>query len=289
MDAQIFKAAIEYELLAKTIYQSILAKEGLGNNIANHNVSIRGRSGAAHQIDIHWEFCIAGINHLVLVECKNYGTSLTLEKARSFFAVIHDIGNCRGIIITKTGFQSGVVEFCNHYGIGLKILRKPTEADWAGRTRIVRINSWMSTPLADEDHSLECHLYLQASSDAQHERLDKALIRTPEIGSPSPSMRFLNQNWEPISEEMRWWIPQQIDVTGKESGGPYKQSVKLHEHYISADLGEGLELVKCIGVVLDFYVERRSYDELVFNASEIVEAVLMDYSSRVWEHVQTKS
>ena len=83
MDAQIFKAAIEYELLAKTIYQSILAKEGLGNNIANHNVSIRGRSGAAHQIDIHWEYCIAGINHSVLVECKNYGTSLTLEKARA--------------------------------------------------------------------------------------------------------------------------------------------------------------------------------------------------------------
>jgi hypothetical protein len=286
MDAQVYKAAIEYELLAKIIYEEILARQGLERNSVQHNVTIRGRSGALHQIDIYWEFCIAGIRHLVLVECKNYGSNLTLEKARSFFAVLHDIGNCRGIIITKTGFQSGVVEFCKHYGIELKVLRKPTEDDWRGRAKSVRINCWISAPLVDESHLLECHLYLQANSDAQHERLNGASTRIREIGSPSPSMRFLNQAGEPITEEMRWWIPQMLDVTGKESGGPYQQAVKLVDHFISADLGEGPELIRCIGVTLSFHVERKLFDELVYNANEIVEAVLIDHESGAWEHVQ---
>ena len=289
MDAQIYNAAIEYELLARTIYEAILTKEGLQNNSVQHNASIWGRSGALHQIDIYWKFCIGGIDHIVHVECKNYGSNLTLEKARSFFAVLHDIGNCRGIIITKTGFQSGVVEFCRYYGIDLKIFRKPTDNDWNRRAKEFHINFWISVPLADKYHSPTCNLYIQAVSEAQSDRLNEALKRTPEIGSPSPSMRFLNQNWQPITDEMRWWIPQVIDVTGKESGGPYQQNIKLQDHYISADLGEGLELVKCIGVVLNFHVERKLYDELVYDASSVVEAVLIDQASGRWEHIHTTS
>jgi len=103
MDAAIYAEAIEYELLTRQIYESILQSEGSKSIDVKHNVSIAGRSGVEHQVDVYWEFKQAGLTHRVLIECKNYASNLTLEKARNFFAVVHDIGNCRGIMVTKTG------------------------------------------------------------------------------------------------------------------------------------------------------------------------------------------
>ncbi|NLD49970.1 MAG: restriction endonuclease, partial [Clostridiaceae bacterium] len=103
MDIDLYNEAIEYEQLTRAIYQAILMNEGSENIIVEHNVPIRGRSGVEHQIDVLWHFKQAGIEHDVLIECKNYSTNLTLEKVRNFFGVIHDIGNVHGVIVTKTG------------------------------------------------------------------------------------------------------------------------------------------------------------------------------------------
>ena len=42
---------------------------------------IQGISGCEHQIDVYWEFIIAGIRHRVAVECKNYSDSVSCQKA----------------------------------------------------------------------------------------------------------------------------------------------------------------------------------------------------------------
>ena len=80
MDAATYRKAIEYELLTRAIYESVLHQEGVRNVEVKHNVDLVGRSGVAHQIDVLWEFVQAGITHRVLIECKNYSSNLTLEK-----------------------------------------------------------------------------------------------------------------------------------------------------------------------------------------------------------------
>ncbi|GAI09384.1 unnamed protein product, partial [marine sediment metagenome] len=132
MDSKLYKDSVEYEKLTQAIYQSILLDEGLEKISVEYNGSLTGRSGVAHQIDVYWKFKQANIEHAVLIECKYYSTALTLEKVRNFHSVINDIGNCRGIMITKIGYQSGAKKYADFYGIDLKILRKPLQEDWEG-------------------------------------------------------------------------------------------------------------------------------------------------------------
>ncbi len=216
MDAQTYKEAIEYELLTQVVYKAILAKEGVNTIDVQHNTSLTGRSGVDHQIDVYWEFKQAGITHKVLIECKNYASNLTLEKARNFFAVLHDVGNCNGIMVTKTGYQSGVTAFCKYYGISLKLLRKPTENDWEGHIKSIHIKITPRVPVSDNEHPIICNLYLRPNSNEQELRLKSAVEVNPCIGQTTPSMRFLNSEGNPITEEMRWWIPRQLSVLEQE-------------------------------------------------------------------------
>ncbi|MCD6616815.1 hypothetical protein MC64_020935 [Aeromonas caviae] len=289
MDAEMYAEAIEYELLTQAIYRDILVREGVSTANVHHNVSIAGRSGVEHQVDVYWEFRQAGITHRVLIECKNYASNLTLEKARNFFAVVHDIGNCVGIMVTKTGYQSGAAAFCKYYGLALKLLRKPVEEDWEGRIKEIHINMIPRVPVSNETHPIVCSLYLRPASEEQELRLKNANGQSPELVHANPSMRFLGKDGQPITEELRWWIPRQLNVLEREDGGPYKQPVELTDHYISADLGNGIELVQVIGVVIDYYVETLQSHQVVLDATETVSAILKDFESGEWEHVHRAS
>jgi hypothetical protein len=125
----------EYEKLAQEIYQAISNAEGVKNINVQHNVKLPGKSGCNHQIDVYWEFEMMGIRHCVAIECKNYASEVSVGKVRDFFGVLHDVGNTKGIFVTKVGYQSGAEKFANHYGIVLKELRFPTARDWEGRVK----------------------------------------------------------------------------------------------------------------------------------------------------------
>lgn len=289
MDSEIYKQAIEYELLTKAVYEAILAQDGVSNISVKHNVSVTGRSGVDHQIDVSWEFIQAGIKHRVLIECKNYSTNLTLEKARNFFAVLHDVGNSVGLIVTKTGFQKGAADFCKFYGIGLKVLRQPTDNDWEGRIKKIVLKLIPRVPVSTEEQPITTEMYLRPVSVEQEQRLQEKLLKNDEVGAVGPSLRFLDSTGQPKTEEMRWWIPRNLDVLNFEDGGPYKKKIKLGDHFISADLGNGPELIEVIDLVINFYVETLPTTEVISDATETVATILKDFESGNWEYVQRSS
>ncbi|OQW66505.1 MAG: hypothetical protein BVN28_00670 [Nitrospira sp. ST-bin4] len=289
MDAETYKEAIEYELLTRVVYEAILKQDGVTNVNVQHNVPLKGRSGVEHQIDVFWEFKQAGIPHRVLIECKNYASNLTLEKARNFFAVLHDVGNSIGLMVTKTGFQRGTASFCKYYGIKLKLLRQPTDKDWKGRIKKTIVNITPRFPVSTEENPITAQMYLRPSSKEQEARLNTTAQLNPGLGAVAPSLRFLDANGEPKTEEMRWWIPHHLDVLNYVDGGPYKKCVELKEHFISADLGEGPELIEAIGIVIHFHVETLRSDEFALDAEETVGAILKDFESGEWEHVHPSS
>lgn len=120
-----------YEQLAREVYQGILEAEGFGTIEVRHNVKIPGRSGQAHQIDIYWEFALAGVTHRVAVECKNYARAVSVGRVRDFSAALDDVGNTQGIFVTKSGYQRGAEIFAEAKGIQLMTLREPTPEDLA--------------------------------------------------------------------------------------------------------------------------------------------------------------
>lgn len=131
---------LEYEFLVQDIFQT-LANENDSNTInVKHNVKMAGRSGQKHQIDVYYEFSFMGQIHKVVIECKNYSNPVSIGKLSNFHGVLSDIGDVKGIFVSKNGFQKGAIDFARFYNITLKELRYPKASDWTGRIREIIIN-----------------------------------------------------------------------------------------------------------------------------------------------------
>ena len=143
----------EYEKLTQEVYRALLISNDRINTIdVKHNVELVGRSGQKHQIDVFWEFEMAGVKYQTAIECKNYNGSVSVGKIRDFSAVLSDVGNINGIFVTTVGFQSGAIRFADHYKINLIVVRPPTEKDWEGRLRSIhlKINGSSATNIRQE-------------------------------------------------------------------------------------------------------------------------------------------
>lgn len=123
------KKWIEFELFVKAIYEEILALDGYDTIKVAHDVSLLGRSKQPHQIDVYWEFKLAGITHRVAVECKDYKNTISVGKVRDFYGALEDIGSIHGIFVTTKGYQSGAITYAKHKNISLKVIQEPTEED----------------------------------------------------------------------------------------------------------------------------------------------------------------
>lgn len=285
MDKAMFDGAIEYEKLTQSIYQLILHKEGLQNIEVLHNQDVKGRSGVEHQIDVMWTYRQAGVIHKVLVECKNYASSISLEKARNFFAVLHDI-DAKGIIVTKTGYQSGVVTYCKYYDIALKMLRAPTDDDWEGRLRNIKFKIALKIPVSTEEKPVILDYVIEARDDAEKELLTKLETEGKiNVSSVADSVLF-DKNGFPATEPIGQWLPKQLDVLSREQGGPYVEVHELNDLYTKLNPGTLDErLVKVSAIRVEYFVEVTESSEYTIYGDQVISAVLRDYNSGEVEYM----
>lgn len=115
----------EFERFTQRIYQKLVNNDVLRPTKVQHNVKITGKSGCEHQIDVYWEYAIAGNMHRVAIECKNYDSLVPVGKVRDFQGVLADLSNVNGIMVSRKGYQEGVKKYAAEYGISLKKLRSP--------------------------------------------------------------------------------------------------------------------------------------------------------------------
>lgn len=143
----------EYEKFAQEVYRELSAVKGIKTTSLQHNTRLTGKSGCKHQIDVYWEYEIDGTRHRVAIECKNYGSSVSIGKVRDFYGVLSDLEDVAGIMVTKVGYQSGAKKFAAHNGINLKELRTPNESDgFIGELEInINMNKRSRLFLVDDD------------------------------------------------------------------------------------------------------------------------------------------
>ena len=186
-------------------------------------------------------------------------------------------------MVTRTGFQSGAVEFGKFYGIELKLLRKPTAADWEGRIKDIHLRA-RARYVASAEHPVDVAVELAPRSQAQYERL--ARLEAIGLGRVSnrPGACLLDENRVPVTDEFRWWLPRQLEVWGKEDGGPYVQRIELNDKYLLVDEGlDSEELVPVAALVCTYYVESAT-QEIISHGEELVQAVLKDFSTQDIEY-----
>ena len=115
----------EFELFTQWVYQRLVNNDILKPTKVQHNLKLKGKSGCEHQIDVYWEYEIAGNLHRVAIECKNYDSLVPVGKVRDFQGVLADLNNVNGIMVSRKGYQEGAKKYADQYGISLKKLRRP--------------------------------------------------------------------------------------------------------------------------------------------------------------------
>ena len=119
----------EYEKFTRELCERLALYKGLLSSTVQHNVKLKGKSGFEHQVDVLWEYEKDGEVHRVAIECKNYNQKIPIGRVRDFFGVLYDIGNIKGIMACKEGYQDGAKKFADFYGISLKELRAPRDGE----------------------------------------------------------------------------------------------------------------------------------------------------------------
>ena len=64
---------------------------------------------AEHIIDVWVAFSKFGFQNRWAVECKYWNSNIPKEKVMALKSIVDDVGADRGVIISKTGFQSGAI------------------------------------------------------------------------------------------------------------------------------------------------------------------------------------
>lgn len=129
----------QFELLVKAIYEEILEQDSVESISVKHDVSLKGRSGQEHQIDVYWSFKLAGETIQVAIECKDYNSAVSVGRIRDFSAALDDIGNVKGIFVTTKGYQTGAIKFAEFQRIALKTVQEPTDSELNSESEIESI------------------------------------------------------------------------------------------------------------------------------------------------------
>ena len=156
----------EYEKFTREVCERLALYKKLPSSSVQHNVKLKGKSGFEHQVDVYWEYEKDGEVHRVAIECKNYNQRISIGRVRDFFGVLYDIGNIKGIMACKEGYQDGAKKFADYYGISLKELRAPKEGE---------------TIIGEVDFRMECsvthQLFLVDEEWAEGHNIDMGLYR----------------------------------------------------------------------------------------------------------------
>ena len=140
-------AGTKYEKFVQSIYQALHNQSGFTNvRVEQNKTDLKGRSGCCHQLDVYWEFEIAGQIYQTAIECKAFDKNVPIGRVRDFYGVLADVPKLNGIMVSLVGFQAGAQKYAEHFGIELREVRPPTVADFDGRIKTVHIRSHRIMP-----------------------------------------------------------------------------------------------------------------------------------------------
>ena len=167
----------DFELFTQWVYQRLVNNDVLKPTKVQHNVKLKGKSGCEHQIDVYWEYEIAGNLHRVAIECKNYDSLVPVGKVRDFQGVLADLNNVNGIMVSRKGYQEGAKKYADQYGISLKVVRQPAWNEIIGSiTTVVHADIRHTLYLIDEDwiaeHSFDLNKLRKFYASFQFEKAD---------------------------------------------------------------------------------------------------------------------
>lgn len=165
----------DYEEITRHIYATLGEAHGVKIEGHGKDCKVKGRSGVEHQVDVLTSHSDGIHTYKTMIECKYWEQNINKDIVMKVAEVVDDAGLNKGIIVSKHGFTPDAISYAEFKNIGLVELRKPTDEDWKGRIRDIRVNLHMVLP---EITNLE--LILMQSAEIPR-WLESKLNRNPEL------------------------------------------------------------------------------------------------------------
>lgn len=122
-----------YESFVAGLQQALIDSEGITsqkNILIQLNKKITDNCGIYREFDLYWEYEFAGITYKTVIECKDYNSSVSVEKIDSLIGKIRDIPDLKAVFATKKGYQKGAKAKASQNKIDLLVVRKQNDSDW---------------------------------------------------------------------------------------------------------------------------------------------------------------
>ena len=82
----------------------------------HHLDPVEGHDGT-YVIDVTVRFRLAGLDFLVLFECKRHSTAVKREHVQVLHTKMQSTGAQKGVVVAASGFQSGALQYAQAHGI----------------------------------------------------------------------------------------------------------------------------------------------------------------------------
>lgn len=123
----------DYEEFVAKLQQAIINSEEFlqqKNITIERNKKIIDNCGIEREFDIYWEYELGGILYKTIIECKDYASTVSIDKIDALIGKTRDIPDIKPVFATKTGYQSGAETKAKQHKIDLLIVREQNDDDW---------------------------------------------------------------------------------------------------------------------------------------------------------------
>lgn len=128
------KNGTKYEKLAAIVYK-VLEHD----SVVIHDLRLSGvGKNTKHQIDVVIEK--SNMKKRVLIECKDYSTTVGISVIRDFYGAVHQLKPDEAIVVTTHGFTREAINFAEDENIKLVVLREFDDSDWEGRIKEIHLS-----------------------------------------------------------------------------------------------------------------------------------------------------
>lgn len=146
-----YEQGTSYEDLVARTYAAILQAEERDGRVRHVDLEVRkqitGAGGNSNEIDIYWEYEIAGVVYKTAIECKAYSTgNVPVSDVRDFAYKLRDIGGIKGLMVTLNGFASGAKTVAENESIDLLTIREYRDGDLEGYLNQINLNMTFRSP-----------------------------------------------------------------------------------------------------------------------------------------------
>ncbi|USX56333.1 restriction endonuclease [Lentzea sp. HUAS12] len=105
-----------FEEYVQFVYQTLLGAQGRNISVSRRAM-VTDTRGNTYNIDVFYEFDIAGVHHRVAIECKDTKRPVERDDTIAFIGKIRDLPSTIGVFISNGGFQPAAKKYLEDHGV----------------------------------------------------------------------------------------------------------------------------------------------------------------------------